>query len=198
MTVSGGGSTDIELIVDNQDTNTQKTGTWSPSSGKNPWDGQSVYNNGGSTFRWLPTIPESGRYQVYAWWTYHANRSSAVPYRIGHDGGISTVTVNQHDPALGGKWVSLGEYDFSAGAGYIEVSSENGQASADAVRARANAQQARADAQAQRAGAERARATARRPAAPVTGRRCAMERRAHRGSIRSDRHGESRSKDERG
>ena len=134
VTVTSGGSADIELIVDNQDMNTQKTGTWSQSSGKNPWDGQSVYNNGGSTFRWLPAIPESGRYQVYAWWTYHANRSSAVPYRIGHDGGVSTVTVNQHDPAIGGKWVSLGEYDFSAGAGYVEVSSENGQASADAVR----------------------------------------------------------------
>ncbi len=134
LTVSGGGGTGVELIVDNQDANTEKTGTWKKSSGADPWAGQSVYSNSSSVFRWLPAIPESGRYQVFAWWTYHGKRSTAVPYRVGHAGGVSTVTVNQRDPAMGGKWVLLGEYDFAAGAGYVEVSSENGQASADAVR----------------------------------------------------------------
>ncbi len=131
---SGGGSTSIELIVDNQDANTERTGTWQNSSGASPWAGQSVYNNSGSVFRWLPAITESGRYKVYAWWTYHTNRSDAVPYRVGHDGGVSTVIVNQHDPAQAGQWVLLGEHEFAAGTGYVEVSSENGQASADAVR----------------------------------------------------------------
>ena len=82
----------------------------------------------------MPAIPESGRYQVFAWWTYHSNRSSNVPYRIEHNTGVSTVTVNQHDQLLSSQWILLGEYDFTAGQGYIEVSSENGQASADAVR----------------------------------------------------------------
>ncbi len=131
---SGGGSTSTELIVDNQDANTERTGTWKNSSGASPWAGQSVYNDSGSVFRWLPAITESGRYQVYAWWTYHGNRSDSVPYRVGHDGGVSTVIVNQRDPALGGQWVLLGEYDFAEGTGSVEVSSENGQASADAVR----------------------------------------------------------------
>jgi hypothetical protein len=133
VTVSNG-DTDIELIVDNQDSNTEKTGTWKNSSGPDPWAGQSVFNNSDSVFRWLPAIPESGRYEVYAWWTYHSYRSSTVPYRIGHDAGVATVTVDQHNPALAGRWVLLGEYDFAAGSGYVEVSSENGQASADAVR----------------------------------------------------------------
>ena len=73
-------------------------------------------------------------YEVYAWWTYHANRSTTVPYRIQHTGGVDEVIVNQKDPALGGQWNLLGTYTFAAGSGHIEVSSENGQASTDAVR----------------------------------------------------------------
>ena len=49
-------------------------------------------------------------------------------------GVTDSTVVNQRDSSLGGKWVLLGSYYFSAGGGqYIEVSSENGQASADAV-----------------------------------------------------------------
>ena len=86
VTVSAGGGTGVEMIIDNQDANTTKTGTWSKSSGPNPWAGQSVYNDGGSVFRWQPAIPVGGRYKVFAWWTYHKNRSDTVPYRIGHTG----------------------------------------------------------------------------------------------------------------
>ena len=125
----------VEIIIDNQDAETESTGTWSVSSGPNPWAGQSVYNNGGNTFRWLPTIPSTGTYAVYAWWTYHSNRSTTVPYRISHAGGILETIVNQQDAALGGKWNLIGTVTLNAGTGhYVEVSSENGQASADAVR----------------------------------------------------------------
>ena len=122
-------------IVDNLDPNTVVTGTWKQSSGPNPWEANSVYNGFGSTFRWLPAVPVAGVYEVYAWWTYHSKRSTTVPYRIGHAGGVDTVVVNQHDTALGGQWNLLGSYTFDAGSGgYVEVSSENGQASADAVK----------------------------------------------------------------
>jgi hypothetical protein len=124
-----------EIIVDNLDPNVSATGTWSSSSGASPWAGGSLYNNGGQTFQWQPGVPASGTYEVYAWWTYHSNRSSSVPYRISHDGGIDTVVVDQRDSSLGGQWNLLGTYSFTAGGGgYVEVSSENGQASADAVR----------------------------------------------------------------
>ena len=100
-----------------------------------PLAGQSVYNNGGNTFRWLPTIPPTAMYAVYAWWTYHNNRSTTVPYRISHAGGILETIVNQQDAALGGQWNLIGTVTLNAGsAHYVEVSSENGQASADAVR----------------------------------------------------------------
>ena len=124
-----------EIIVDDMDVNTTRTGTWSVSSGADPWNGRSLYNNGGNTFQWLPTIAAAGTYEVYAWWTYHANRSSAVPYRISHAGGITETIVNQHDLLLGGQWNLIGTVPMDAGSShYVEVSSENGQASADAVR----------------------------------------------------------------
>ncbi len=125
----------VELIIDNLDANTAAVGTWNNSSGANPYAGNSIYSNGGGTFTWQPTIPASGIYNVYAWWTYHNSRSTNVPYRISHDGGTATVTVDQHDAALAGQWVLLGSYNLTAGAnGNVSVSSENGQASADAVR----------------------------------------------------------------
>ncbi|MCK6470111.1 MAG: tandem-95 repeat protein [Planctomycetes bacterium] len=123
------------LVVDNKDGNTSRTGTWSVSAGANPYAGESLYSDLGGTFRWTPAVTAAGTYEVYAWWTYHANRSTTVPYRIAHVGSVATVTVNQRDSTLGGKWVLLGSWTFNAGtAAYVEVSSENGQASADAVR----------------------------------------------------------------
>jgi len=125
-----------EIIVDNLDPNSVATGAWQQSSGPNPWEVNSVYNDiAGTTFRWLPAVTVAGEYEVYAWWTYHENRSSNVPYRIGHDGAVDTVAVDQHDTGLGGQWNLLGSYTFDAGGGeYVEVSADNGQASADAVK----------------------------------------------------------------
>ncbi|HEX9724132.1 MAG TPA: hypothetical protein VGC53_07595 [Vicinamibacteria bacterium] len=34
-----------ELVIDNLDANTQKTGSWLVSTGPNPWDGESRHNN---------------------------------------------------------------------------------------------------------------------------------------------------------
>jgi hypothetical protein len=130
----------VEIIVDNLDANTSQVGTWKVSSGANPYAGESRYNGssptsaGTASFRWKPVL-EAGTYKVYAWWTYHSNRSSNVPYRVKHGSGTATVTVNQHETALAGKWTLLGTYTFKGdGTEYVEVSSENGQACADAVK----------------------------------------------------------------
>jgi YVTN family beta-propeller protein len=124
-----------EAIVDNLDVNTSQTGIWSSSIGVDPYQGNSVYSSGGGVFSWHPELSASGEYEVYAWWTYWSGRSTSVPYRIDHDGGTDTVTVNQQDPVLGGQWVLLGTYNFTAGVnGDVSVSGENGNTSADAVR----------------------------------------------------------------
>ena len=122
------------IIVDNQASNTSLTGVWKNSSGISPFNNNSVYSDSNGTFRWEPILNGPGAHKVYAWWTYHNNRSSNIPYRINHANGTTQVNVNQHNQSLGGKWVLLGTFEFNAnGTEYIEVSSENGQASADAV-----------------------------------------------------------------
>ena len=123
------------IIVDNLDPNTNRTGSWLQSSGPDPFGANSVYNNANSTFRWLPDVQKAGDYEVSVWFTFHVNRSSIVPYRIGHNDIIDTEIVDQTDAGAAGDWIVLGIFTFDAdGDEYVEVSSENGQASADAVR----------------------------------------------------------------
>ena len=125
-----------EIIIDDLDPNTESTGTWKVSSGENPWDGRSLYNNNGNLFRWLPTITTAGTYDAFVWFTHHPNRSDQVPYRVGDAVGVLLETiVDQSNATLAGKWHPIGTVTLNAGTDhYVEVSSENGQASADAVR----------------------------------------------------------------
>jgi len=128
------GAEGSEVVVDNRSAATARSGSWYVSTGKNPWSSDSVYNNGLGKFRWTPTLTKSGSYEVYAWWTYHSNRSTNVPYSVRHAAGTATVSVNQRDSSKAGRWVLLGSFKLDPSTAYVEVFSENGQASADAVR----------------------------------------------------------------
>jgi hypothetical protein len=125
-----------EIIIDNGDPETSFTGTWSTSSATDFYGTDSLYSDATTeTYRWTPNIGTAGNYEVYAWWTYHTNRVTNVPYEISYNGGTDTVIVNQNDQSLSGQWNLLGTYNFVGGSsGYVEVSGENGQACADAVR----------------------------------------------------------------
>jgi len=128
--------TPASQIIDNRDQNTAKTGSWSPSTGPNPWAGESLYSSGAATFRWIPLwdLPKPVSYKVYTWWTALSSRGYNVPYRISHDQGITEIPVNQM--TNGGDWHFLGNYIFSAGpSGYVEVADTNtGNSCADAVK----------------------------------------------------------------
>jgi hypothetical protein len=134
--VPAGTAPPVELVIDDRDPYTEQIGNWADSGGLDPFGGNSVYSkSSGSTFSWQPALPVSGIYDIYAWWTHRPNRSTNVPYRIEHDTGIETVTVNQQDENLAGQWQLLGRYTLTAGLnGRVTVSGENGQTSADAVR----------------------------------------------------------------
>jgi hypothetical protein len=114
------------------------TGTWLKSSASGAYGPDSLYSNGSGvdTYRWTPTIPAAGTYEVYVRWTAYSTRSSSVPVAVNHAGGKTTVSYNQK--VDGGKWVLHGTYSFNAGTGgYVEVSESAAtgqQACADAVR----------------------------------------------------------------
>ena len=123
------------VIVDDQDANTRQSGPWTVSQGVNPYQGGSLYSDSQGSFSWLPRIIEPGRYQVSAWWTTHARRSTAVPITIHDSLGSHVVTVDMQRSDLGGQWNPLGEFEFTTAGQYtITVSTANGQACADAVR----------------------------------------------------------------
>jgi hypothetical protein len=56
-------------------------------------------------------LPDSGIYEIFAWWVHSSNRCSNTPIIIEHANGTDTVRVDQTD--TGSQWVSIGSYYFS-------------------------------------------------------------------------------------
>ena len=135
-------ATASEIIIDNAALGVQDsiggrtfTGTWCQSSATGGYVSLSLYSCGttADTYRWTPQITVAGNYDVYVWWTNHANRSSTVPVSVTHKTGTTTKTFDQKTG--GGQWVLVGRYSLDAGkVGYVEIKATNGQACADAVK----------------------------------------------------------------
>jgi hypothetical protein len=82
-----------------------------------------------STYTFKSPPLKAGNWQVYVWWTVHANRSQTVPITAG---GV-TKTFNQQ--ADGSRWALHGVYQFGENEqATVTISNANGQAAADAVR----------------------------------------------------------------
>ncbi len=131
-----------EIVLDNAAAGVQDaaggrtfTGTWAVSSAANPFGAASLKSvgTGLDTYRWTPSIPATGVYQVHVRWTQHVARSASVPYTVVHAGGSSQFTRDQKTG--GSQWQLLDSFTFTAGtSGYVQVSDANGEASADAAR----------------------------------------------------------------
>ena len=124
------------IVLDNQAPSVQRVGTWCLSNAtvgvSGPDSEWSCNGNTGVRFRWVPTIPATGQYDVYVRWPNHSNRSKTVPYTVHHAGGNTIKTFNQQTD--GNDWRRHGRYMLNAGTeSYVEVSSVNGTAGADAV-----------------------------------------------------------------
>ncbi len=92
-------------------------------------------NKGDASVTFAPTLPQGGRYEVYARWTAHPNRASRVPVDVIHPGGTTTVQIDETQ--RGGQWVLLLATNFDAGtAGKVRIrnSGTSGYVVADAVR----------------------------------------------------------------
>ena len=65
-----------------------------------------------SLIEWIPEIPESGYYAVYASYQSFPNSTEQALYTIHHAGGETTIAVNQ--TMGGGTWIYLGNFKFTA------------------------------------------------------------------------------------
>jgi hypothetical protein len=128
-----------DVIVDvSGSTGITETGSWAQSTSIAGYYGSYYLTDGdaggGKSVTFTPTLPTTGSYEVYAWWTANSNRASNVPVSIVSATGTTPVTVNEK--TNGGQWVSLGTYTFNSGTGgsvTISDTGANGYVIADAV-----------------------------------------------------------------
>ncbi len=90
------------------------------------------FGSSANTFRFQPTIPQTGNYELFAIWPSLANRASAT-LRVVHAGGSTNVTIQNN--VNGNRWVSLGRFTFNSGsAGFVELDGTQFNARLDAIR----------------------------------------------------------------
>ena len=130
-----------EVVVDSEDgTGVEIVGYWMNSTSNHGYHGLNYKHDrdedkGNKSVKWIPSLPVSGDYEVFLWWTEDPERASNAPVDIYHNGVTTTVYVNQR--INGQQWYSLGTYNFSAGtSGWVKIrtNATDGYVIADAVR----------------------------------------------------------------
>ena len=124
-------------IVDNLDAGASFSGTWDTSTFAPGFFGLNYHYHaaaaGTDTFTWTPTIATPGSYEVFARWTQDPSRADDATYTIYHDGGNTSVVVDQQ--LNGGVWYSLGTFLLDGMGDRVElVQSASGIVVADAIR----------------------------------------------------------------
>ncbi|MCE5187063.1 MAG: PKD domain-containing protein [Planctomycetaceae bacterium] len=109
--VKAGGDPGWELIIDNGQSGTSSTGTWTVSGGTGAYGANSLYGRNNATYTWAFTVPQAGNYEVFMWWTEFSSRSTAAPVTVTDADGAHALTVNQQ--TNGSQWNSLGVFSFA-------------------------------------------------------------------------------------
>jgi hypothetical protein len=124
------------IVIDNK--SAQLTGAWASGENLEHVGDNYVYARGpGHTATFAFTVPADGRYEVRFATAPHENRASNTALVVRHAGGATPVTVNQRQPApIGGRWVSLGFFNFKAGqpaSVEVDATTADGNVHLDAV-----------------------------------------------------------------
>jgi hypothetical protein len=128
------------IVVD--DEQAKRVGTWQHSVQIKRYIGEGYLhdqNNGKGerTLTFVPALAASGRYEVRLAYTYGPTRAENVPVTVFGADGERTLRIDQRlPPPIGGRFISLGEYNFErAGQSFVIVATEGtkGYVIADAV-----------------------------------------------------------------
>jgi len=109
------------VVVDNLDSaSITATGSWPVSGLAGCYSNNSVYAastaaaDPTATFRFSPSLPFFGNYDIYIRWPAYVNRSTATPVDIRYaDGALTTMTLDQTQG--GSTWVLLGTFPCVSG-----------------------------------------------------------------------------------
>jgi hypothetical protein len=124
--VSDGTTDELEIVVQVIVDNTSATviGNWLTSAYRpDYYDTNYLHDGNGSkgdkSVTFTPALPQDGQYEVYLWWPEAPIWATNVPVDVTHDGGTSTVSVDES--TNGGQWNLIGTYDFTAGTGSVTI-----------------------------------------------------------------------------
>lgn len=114
----------VQVIVDNSSGGFSASSNWATSTNVSGYYGSNYRVRATAAVSdpatWTANLPQSGTYQVYAWWTAASDRATAAPYLVYHSGG--TATVNKNQQSAGGQWNLLGSYSFGSGNREVKLS----------------------------------------------------------------------------
>lgn len=114
-------------IIDNEDPEFSYVGDWKlgtaqPDKYKTSYR-YLFYTDGPGTATWQIFTPVKGLYEISVWYPQSSNRATDSPFTIYHADGTTTVRINQQ--INGGKWISLGKFNFNADlSGKITLSND--------------------------------------------------------------------------
>ncbi|MFC1676089.1 Ig-like domain-containing protein [Planctomycetota bacterium] len=112
-----------DIIIDNGDSGTSFTGTWSLSGGAGPYGADSLWSRDGYTYTWQFDSEPAGSYEVLMMWSQWPSRSTDIDVAINYSGDQDIVNINQFEDA--NQWNSLGTYDFD-GSGSVTITAAYG------------------------------------------------------------------------
>lgn len=120
----------VEFVVDNDDgaPGYVETGNWTTSSSTGYAGGTYRYTMGGpesvpASATWMPDLPSSRRYLVYAAYRQSTNRTTNAPVTIAHAEGTTIVSLDQSGDNTMVETL-LGEFHFEAGTnGWVRMDS---------------------------------------------------------------------------
>jgi hypothetical protein len=118
------------IVVD--DSAAERKGFEHVSSAVGPFVGEGYRHDGGAdrgkqSARFVPDLPQAGKYEVRLSYSPNPNRATNVPVSIAHADGTAAVKVNQQKaPAIDKLFVSLGTFRFEKGKkGYVEITNRD-------------------------------------------------------------------------
>lgn len=103
-----------EHFIDTQDEGVTSQGEWFPTANEGFWQSPSMLHPLASHeeyFDFPLNLPGAGEFEIYGWWTSHANRASDTPFFITHADGVTEVAMDQ---SIGGSmWNLIGTFQFN-------------------------------------------------------------------------------------
>ncbi|GEM_PF-2549043 len=127
-----------EIILDSDYDGAVTGGSFSGFSSSQAYRGLARRGTGAGVdrFRFSPTLPQAGYYDVQAWWPASAANSAQTQVDITHSGGTASQAIDQ--TTAGGRWNDLGTYYFNAdGSAAVEFTEAgSGDLIVDALRLR--------------------------------------------------------------